>query len=491
LLTTFTQESMGHPTVPFQDFREFLDALRSHGELIDVDRPVALELEVAKAMRKSASVSGPAIVFKNNGTDFPLVGGLYNSRAKALIAYGCDEGNVVQHILSGLEQRIPPVLVGAAPVHENVILGNDIDLSKLPVPKYSPDDGGPYITPGIVVSRDPENGVPDIGHYRFEVIDEHTLSFLAMPNHRFGKNLAKAIALGRQTFQAALVIGVDPMLAYTGPIQVPDDTDDFEVAGGLRGAPVELVKCRTIDLEVPAHAEFVIEFEVDFAKTVFEGPLGEYTGYYTPGSMKPTARPLALTHRNEPYFQALLTGKPTTENHVLKQLAFEASFLKSMRSTFPTIERVAIPPSGGVNFRVVMAMRPRFTGEARNAILAAMGSNVRPKTVIAVDPDIDVQSSEEVEWALAFRSQPARDVIIVDGLPGGPLDPTLDESLPPDRRTGSALGIDATYPYGTVVKVAGEACGPAQADHGKEFVEVADVPGWREYDFPELGKSAS
>jgi 4-hydroxy-3-polyprenylbenzoate decarboxylase/2,5-furandicarboxylate decarboxylase 1 len=138
-----------------------------------------------------------------------------------------------------------------------------------------------------------------------------------------------------------------------------------------------------------------------------------------------------------------------------------------------------------------MAMRPRFTGEARNAILAAMGSNVRPKTVIAVDPDIDVQSSEEVEWALAFRSQPARDVIIVDGLPGGPLDPTLDESLPPDRRTGSALGIDATYPYGTVVKVAGEACGPAQADHGKEFVEVADVPGWCEYDFPELGKSAS
>jgi 2,5-furandicarboxylate decarboxylase 1 len=308
-----------------------------------------------------------------------------------------------------------------------------------------------------------------------------------LPNHRFGKNLAKAVALGHKTFRAALVIGVDPMLAYTGPIQVPEDTNDFEVAGGLRGAPVELVKCRSIDLEVPAHAEFVIEFEVQFDDTVFEGPLGEYTGYYTPGSMKPIARPLAITHRNHPYFQALLTGKPTTENHVLKQLAFEASFLESMRRTFPTIERVAIPPSGGVNFRVVMAMRPRFAGEAREAILTAMGSNLRPKTVIVVDPDIDVQESGEVEWALAFRSQPARDVIIVDDLPGGPLDPTLDESLPADRRTGSALGIDATYAYGTVVKVAGEACGPAQAEHGREFVEVADVPGWREYDFPELG----
>jgi UbiD family decarboxylase len=477
---------MVHRAVPFQDFRDFLDALRAQGELIDVDRPVALELEVAKAMRKSASVAGPAVVFRNNGTPFPLVGGVYNSRAKALIAYGCAEDAVVQHILNGLAHRISPVVIEDAPVHENVVMADDVDLSTLPVPRYSPDDGGPYITPGLVVSRDPETGVPDIGHYRFEIIDKQALSFLAMPNHRFGKHLAKAVALGHKTFRAALVIGVDPMLAYTGPIQVPDDTNDFEVAGGLRGAPVELVKCRSIELEVPAHAEFVIEFEVQFDDTVFEGPLGEYTGYYTPGSMKPIARPLAITHRNNPYFQALLTGKPTTENHVLKQLAFEASFLESMRRTFPTIERVAIPPSGGVNFRVVMAMRPRFAGEAREAILTAMGSNVRPKTVIVVDPDIDVQDSGEVEWALAFRSQPARDVIIVDDLPGGPLDPTLDESLPADRRTGSALGIDATYPYGTVVKVAGEACGPAQAEHGKEFVEVADVPGWREYDFPEL-----
>ncbi|MFN3004520.1 UbiD family decarboxylase [Mycolicibacterium wolinskyi] len=472
--------------MPYQDFREFLDALRARGELIDVDRPVALELEVAKAMRKSAAVAGPAIVFTNNGSEFPLVGGVYNSRAKALIAYGCDEDTVVEHILHGLAQRIPPVVTEHAPVHENVILGDDVDLATLPVPRYSPDDGGPYITAGIVVSRDPDSGTPDIGHYRFEIIDKHTMSFLAMPNHRFGKNLAKAAARGQKSFRAALVIGVDPMLAYTGPIQVPEDTNDFEVAGGLRGAPVELVKCRAIDLEVPAHAEFVIEFEVNFDHTVFEGPLGEYTGYYTPGSMKPIARPLALTHRDKPYFQALLTGKPTTENHVLKQLAFEASFLDSMRKTFPTIERVAIPPSGGVNFRVVMAMRPRFAGEARNAILTAMGSNVRPKTVIVVDPDIDVQNSGEVEWALAFRTQPARDVIIVDDLPGGPLDPTLDDTLPPDRRTGSALGIDATYPYGTAVKVAGEACGPAQAEHGREFVEVADVPGWRDYAFPEL-----
>jgi 4-hydroxy-3-polyprenylbenzoate decarboxylase/2,5-furandicarboxylate decarboxylase 1 len=477
---------MGHPTVPFQDFREFLEALRSHGELIDVDRQVALELEVAKAMRKSAAVAGPAVTFTANGTDFPLVGGVYNSRAKALIAFGCDEDHVFDQIVAGLSTRIPPTYVTEAPVHENVVLGDDIDLSMLPVPRYSPDDGGPYITSGFVVSHDPETGVPDIGHYRCEIIDAKTMSMMAAPGHRFAKNMAKAQRLGQKTFRGSLVVGVDPMIAYSCPIQVPDDTNDWEVVGGMRGAAVELVKCVTNDVAVPAHAEVVIEFEVDFTETVSEGPLGEYTGYYTPASDKPIVRPTAITHRHGAYFQALLTGRPTTENHILKQLPFEASFTQMMRQQFPTIERVAIPPSGGVFFRVVMAMRPRYAGEARSAILAAMGSNMRPKTVIVVDPDIDVHDSEQVEWALAFRTQPARDVIIVDDLPGGALDPTADESLPPDRRTGSALGIDATYPYGTVVKTVGDICGPAQAEHGKEFVEVADVPGWRDYDFPEL-----
>ncbi|MBS7542926.1 UbiD family decarboxylase [Ancylobacter oerskovii] len=473
----------------YQDFRDFLAALQAQGELIEVERHVAPELEVAKALRKSAAIEGPAVIFKNNGSNFPLVGGIYNSRSKALIAFQSTEDNVVQNILDGLARRIPPVLTENAPVHENIVLGDDIDLSALPICKYSPDDGGPYITSGIVVSKDPETGVPDIGHYRFELIDKKTLSFLALPNHRFAKNIAKALQKGQKTFRASLVIGVDPLIAYTCPIQVSDDTNDFEVAGGLRGAPVELVKCRTNDVEVPARAELVIEFEADFGTTVMEGPLGEYTGYYTPGAAKPIARPTAITYRNGAYFQALLTGVPPTENHILKQLPFEASLLQQLRQRFPTVQRVAVPPSGGTQFYVVLSMKPRFAGEARAAILDVMSSNLRPKRVIAVDPDIDVQDSNQVEWATAFRMQPARDVFIMSDLPAGPLDPSSDESLPNDQRLGSALGIDATYPYGTVIKVAGEACSPALAEHGKEFLEVADIPGWRAYDFPELRKT--
>ncbi|MFI5017960.1 MAG: UbiD family decarboxylase domain-containing protein, partial [Dongiales bacterium] len=163
--------------MPFQDFRDFLEALRKRGELIDIDRPVAPHLEVAKALRQSAAIGGPACLFRNNGTRFPLVAGVYNSRAKALIALEATEETVFERILTGLAKRIAPVMVKDAPVHENVITGDAIDLSALPVPKYSPDDGGPYITAGIVVSQDPTTGIPDIGHYRFEIIDKQTMSF--------------------------------------------------------------------------------------------------------------------------------------------------------------------------------------------------------------------------------------------------------------------------------------------------------------------------
>jgi 4-hydroxy-3-polyprenylbenzoate decarboxylase/2,5-furandicarboxylate decarboxylase 1 len=139
-----------------------------------------------------------------------------------------------------------------------------------------------------------------------------------------------------------------------------------------------------------------------------------------------------------------------------------------MKVQFPTVHRVAIPSSGGVSFSIVMSMTQRYAGEARQAILAALSSNLRPKLVTVVDTDIDVQRSADVEWAVAFRMQPQRDVIVIDALPAGPLDPSVDESVPLDRRTGSALGIDATRPF------------------GEEFQKVADVPGWEAYDFPEL-----
>jgi 4-hydroxy-3-polyprenylbenzoate decarboxylase/2,5-furandicarboxylate decarboxylase 1 len=454
--------------MPYQDFRQFLDVLRQHGELVDVNRPIAMT-DVGKALKHAYKAGGVAVSFNDTGTDFPLVCGVYSNRAQALLAFQTDEKGILQKVLDGLDNPIAPVMVkGHAPCHEVVLTGDDIDLRSLPIPTYSPKDGGPYITPGIVVSKDPETGVPDIGHYRFLILGKDTVSFSAQLFHRFGKNLVKSQKLGIKP-RAALVIGVDPVLAYTCQVQVHDQTNDWEVAGGLRGAPVELVKCKTCDIEVPATAEMVIEFEVDMETTVMEGPLGEYTGYYTPATPKPVARVTAITHRKKPIFQGLLTGKPVTENHILKQIPFEASFLKTLKRQFPTIESVSVRASAGVSFYVVISMNQRFAGEARQVILAAMSSNIRPKWTVVVDPDIDVHSSSEVEWAMAFRVQPEKDTIIVGDIPAGPSDPSIDDpKLPRPMRTASAIGVDATKPF------------------GKPFSEVADVPGWEEFEMPEL-----
>jgi 2,5-furandicarboxylate decarboxylase 1 len=453
--------------MPFQDFRQFLDVLRQHGELIDINRPVALN-DVGKALKQSYARNGPAIMFNNNGTNHPLVAGVYSNRDKALLAFEADEDTILDKVLHGLDHPIAPVTVADGAVcQEEIITGDAIDIRNFPVPQYSPKDGGPYITPGIVVSEDPETGVPDVGHYRFLILGKDTMSYSAQPFHRFGKNLAKCKKLGIVP-KAALVIGVDPIIAYTCQVQVPDTTDDWALAGGLRGAPIELVKCKTCDVKVPATAEVVIEFEVDLNTTVLEGPLGEYTGYYTRPSQKPVARITAITHRRKPIFQGLLTGKPVTENHILKQIPFEASVLRMLQRQFPTIKAVSVRASAGVSFYVVIAMEPRFAGEARQVILSMMSSNIRPKWTVIVDPDIDVHSSTEVEWAMAFRVQPARDVITVDNVPAGPSDPSVDLTRDRTMRTASMIGIDATRPF------------------GEKFYEVADVPGWEDYDVPEL-----
>lgn len=454
--------------MPYRDFRHFLDTLRQHGELVDIDRPISLVYDVAKALTKSASRQGPALLFKQNGTEFPLAAGIYSTRSKALLAFEATEETIFEKVLSGLDHPLAPIqFSGEAPCHEVVLTGDAIDITRFPVPTYSPKDGGPFITPAIVVSKDPETGIPDIGHYRFQVLGRDRLGLFAQGFHRLGKNITKAKRMG-VTLQGAMLIGTDPLLAYACQVQASDTTDDWEVAGGLRGAPVELVRCKTIDLEVPANCEVVIEFEVDVEHLALEGPLGEYTGYYTPASEKPTARITAITHRRNPCFQGLVTGKPVTENHILKQIPFEASTWRTLNNQFPTVEKVSINCSGGVQYYMVIAMQPRFAGEARQVIMAAMTSNVRPKWVVVVEPDIDVHNPTEVEWAMSFRVRPNRDVFVIDDVPAGPLDPSVEGDGPPSTRLSSAIGIDATRPV------------------GEPFAEVADVPGWRDFSLPEI-----
>ena len=335
--------------MPFRDLREYLKVLEEHQDLLRVRKPVDPHLEVGRILAKSYSQQGPAILFENPiGSEVPLLGGLFSNRRKTLLAFETDGQHILDKVLAGMKNPVPPVFKESGECQDRVIMGEDRSFW-FPIPFYTPKDGGKYVTAGITVSKDPETGVPDIGHYRYQVIGPDRLSFLAQPFHRFGKNLMKAKKRG-SPFEAALVVGTDPVLAYTCQCQVPDHTDDWSLAGGLRGEPVELVKCRTVDIEVPATAEVVFELKINYQEEVMEGPMGEYTGYYTPASLKPTARVTAITHRQDPLFLGLLAGKPVNEVHILKQIPFEVSFYDMMRQQFPSIRRVAIPPCGGVSF---------------------------------------------------------------------------------------------------------------------------------------------
>ncbi|CEP68990.1 UbiD decarboxylyase family [Moorella glycerini] len=455
--------------MPYKDLREYLKALEEHHDLLRVKKPIDTYLEVGKVLRKLYSQEGPAVIFENPiGSDVPLVGAVYSTRSKALLAFESDEEHIMDKVLAGMKRPLAPVLKDKGECQENVILDN-IDLSRFPIPFYTPKDGGRYLTAAITVSKDPETGVPDIGIYRWQVIGPDRLSFLAQPFHRFGKNLAKAKKLGLP-FEAALVIGTDPVLAYTTQFKVPDNTNDWFLAGGLRGEPVELVKCKTVDLEVPATAEVVLELKINYEEEVMEGPFGEYTGYYTPASLKPTARVTAITHRDNPLFLGLLTGKPVNEVHILKQIPFEASFYDFLKPQFPSVKKVAIPPCGGVSFYVVIAIQQRYAGEARQVIMAALSHTIRPKWVVVVDDDINVQDLNDVNWALSFHVRPKDDIFIIDNVPAGPLDPVVRESAQLTKRLLSAVGIDATRPF------------------GEGFPALVEVPGWEDYDLNQLNK---
>lgn len=467
----------------YKDLREFLAKCDECGDSVHIEREVDCDLEIGKALKKSYAGPSPVLYFDNpKGKKFPAVAGVFGNRAKALRAFEATEETIHQKFIDGIAHPIAPVMYEGevAPCQEVVLTGDDIDLSELPIPRFSPSDGGAFITAGLTVSKDPETGVPDVGHYRYQYHDEKTLGFMAQPFHRFGKNCNKAVAMGKKSWGAAIVIGGDPLMHYCGPlVGISDQANDFELIGGLRGAPVELVKCKTVDIEVPAWAEFVIEIQVDFESSQMEGPLGEFTGFQTGASPKWVSRVTAITHRKNPLFQVLLTGIPVTENHILKNIPFEASMYSFLKQQFPTIEAVNVLPAGGVQTEVVVSMKQRNYGEARHVILAAIASNLRPKYVVVVDPDIDVHSMDEVNWAIAYRSTPGRDTIVVEDLPASPLDPSsymppMPEGFKPDWNIAAklglsgALGIDATYPFGL------------------PHAAVADVPGWKDYDFPEI-----
>jgi 4-hydroxy-3-polyprenylbenzoate decarboxylase/2,5-furandicarboxylate decarboxylase 1 len=440
----------------YQDLRGFMRLLEEEGELRRVSRPVSTRFEIAAGIRGMGDRGGPALLFENvAGHDLPVVGGLFSTRHRSLLALGVDDheaGN--RRFLEGLHNPVEPVATtAAAPCQEIVLTGDQVDLNALPLPVYSEKDGGAYVTVGLTISNDPADGRRNASVYREMRVDSRHLAVMSHVFQGLGTQIARAAELG-VPLDVAIANGVHPVLLYASQAKVPHGVDELGIAGGILGRPVETVRCRTVDLEVPADSEIVIEGRILPGERALEGPFGEFSGYYGPAEHNPVIEVTAITHRADPVFLAGLTGVPTTDNHVLKVFAYESNLLENLRTAFPEVTAVCFPDWGGVQYAAVVALRQRYKGQARHLILTALGDAARVKWVIVVDDDIDVYDTEQVNWAIITRSQPAEDLVVIPRVAGGPLDPSA-----PEKEVISVWGLDATRPFGVdypeVVKVPG------------------------------------
>jgi 2,5-furandicarboxylate decarboxylase 1 len=436
--------------VPFSDLREFLKFLEEHGELLKTKKPVDTKFEISSYIRKTSDQRGPALFFENvKNFDMPVVGGIFATRERAFLALETSSQDYVHKFQNALDHLLPPKLVSNAPCKDVIHTGNDVDLTRLPIPIFSEKDPAAFITLGLSISRDPKSGGKNTSIYRLQLKGRNRLGIMAQ---HLVRQLVEAESLGKG-LPIAIAIGTDPVIPLATQWMAPYGTDEMALAGALRGQPVEVVKAETVDLEVPATAEIVIEGNVLPNIREQEGPFGEVSGYYTPANPKPVIEVSAITHRKNPIYQAALTGMPTTENHILKQLPLEATFYWMLKKEFPGVTAVHFPAAGTVGMISVIAMKQAYECEARNVIATMFGSR-RNKITIVVDDDVDIYDMEKVLWAIATRTQADEDIIIFPRLVATAMDPSVRKF-----RVGSSLGIDATKPF------------------GQQFPEMVTIPG--------------
>ena len=439
----------------FKDMRDFLHHLERSGSLVRIRDEVAPEHELAAYLRKASDMGdeGPALLFENiRGHEIRVAGGLFANRRLMLEALETTEEEANSKYLDAIDNLVEHKVIEEGPCNEVVRLGEEADLTAFPFPTYCELDGGPFITLGIAISRDPEDGGKNASIYRHQVLGKRRLGVLSPPPHHLGVHYKKAEALDKP-LELAIALGVPPSALVATQWEAGYGVDELTLAGALMGEPLEVVKCRTVDLEVPAGAEIIIEGRMPPGVREHEGPFGEYTGYYTRASDKPVMEVSAITHRRNPILLAGMSGVPTTDNHVLKMIPMEASCYAMLKRKFAGIKRVHFHGSGGVGLMCIVAMKQYARNEARQVLATLLGSQ-GSKLAVVVDEDIDIHDMDKVMWAICTRAQAQKDVMILPNMTLWQLDPSA-----PDDGSYSVMGIDATRPF------------------GEEFEKVALVPG--------------
>ncbi len=423
--------------------RRFVDTLVEAGECTVRAEPIDL-IDVGAVL----DCNPKAVLFRAAGPErAEFVGNVMGSRKRLALALGTDEQGFPAKLRDGIAHPIAPVEIPSddAPVHEIVLTGDDADLSKLPVHLQHAFDGAPYISAGIDFTRDPQTGATNIGCRRLMLRGPRSAGIdLNAPSDL--RAIYQAMVARGEQLPIAFAVGSHPA-DFLAAQAVTPPIDELHVMGGVRGAPVPIVKCRTIEAFVPADAELVLEGYLDPRGLVEpEGPYGEYIGYYGMLKKNPVFHLTAITGRHDALFQTVTIGGKLigrTDTAQLGAARTEAAVWSALQQAIRQPIAVCCTGSSGGMYNVRVALKQRYPGEARNAIAAVFCSTADVKHVIVVDDDVDVFSDEQIDWALATRFQADRDLVVASGFRCVPLDPSLAGS-----RTGAKAGFDCTKPFG-------------------------------------------
>jgi 4-hydroxy-3-polyprenylbenzoate decarboxylase len=448
----------------FRDLREFVTHLEKHGRLHRVSVPVSPDLEISEITDRVSKGRGPenvALLFERvQGSDVPVLVNAFGSAERMAWALGIEHlDELGQRVTKLLDLKMPGTfaerlrklgtlvdLVRAAPRRvadapcQEVVETTNASLAGLPILRCWPGDAGPFITLPAVFTRDPASGARNVGMYRLQVFDDRTLGMHwqthkgSAEHHRIAESSARS-----RPMEVAIALGGDPALIYAASAPLPPGVDEVVFAGWLRGSGVEMVRCRTVDVEVPAHAEIVLEGRVDPSERRVEGPFGDHTGYYSLAREYPVFHLTAITRRARPIYPTTIVGRPPQEDYWLGK-ATERLFLPIIRMMLPEVVDMNMPPEGVFHNLVIVSIRKRYPGQARKVMTAlwGMGLMMLAKTIVVVSEHVNVHDVSEVAWRATGNIDPKRDLVIVEG----PMDDLDHAAL--RHRYGGKLGIDAT-----------------------------------------------
>lgn len=434
--------------------REFISELAAAGELVQVDEPVHWHIEVGAFARKMADLKGGALLFTNiedYGPGRRLFVNSVGTNRRFALALGlpaeATEAQVIETFAQRIKTRVPPREVATGACKENIVRGEQIDVLYFPVPHWHEKDGGRYIgTWNSVVFKDRDSDWVNVGLYRNVVHERNQLGILPLPAKHFVRIMSKYHEHG-EPMPVAIAIGAEPVLPIVAATPFEYGVSEYDMAGALRQAPLDIVRCETSDLLVPADAEIVIEGHLNPGELREEGPFGEFTGYY--GGVRaprPVVHVDCITHRDDPILTGSFEGKPVVEDHIHGTVVYSA-LMKNHLDAFGLGVRAVYTDPWSATFMVVASMKPKFVGHTYQVASAiwSMRLGIKVNWVITVDEDIDATNLHEVWWAISTRCKGDRDIFILPRNYGHPLHPCL---TPDERKAGMGfkVHIDACWP---------------------------------------------